>query len=71
LAPLVVRELARVVRGLCESGVTILLIEQNMKLAEEVADPLAIMIKGRIVYSASPAAFLVDEESVRRRYLSF
>jgi len=71
LAPLVVRELARVVRGLCESGVTILLIEQNMKLAEEVADRLAIMVKGRIVYSASPAAFRANEESVRSRYLTF
>jgi len=28
-------------------------------------------VKGRIVYSASPAAFRVDEEAVRRRYLSF
>jgi len=70
LAPLVVRELARVVRDLCESGVTILLIEQNMKLAEEVADRLAIMVKGRIVHSPSPAAFRADEESVRRRYLT-
>jgi branched-chain amino acid transport system ATP-binding protein len=70
LAPLVVRELERVVRGLCESGVTILLIEQNLKLAEEVADRLAIMVKGRIVYSASPAAFRAEEESVRSRYLT-
>jgi branched-chain amino acid transport system ATP-binding protein len=70
LAPLVVRELARVVRGLCESGMTILLIEQNMKFAEEVADRLAVMVKGRIVYSASPAAFRADEESVRSRYLT-
>jgi len=70
LAPLVVRELERVVRGLCESGVTILLIEQNMKLAAEVADRLAIMVKGRIVYSASPAVFRADEETVRSRYLT-
>ena len=65
------RELERVVRGLCESGVTILLIEQNLKLAEEVADRLAIMVKGRIVYTASPAAFRAHEESVRSRYLTF
>jgi branched-chain amino acid transport system ATP-binding protein len=71
LAPLVARELARVVRDLCERGVTILLIEQNIKLAEEVADRLAVMVKGRIVHSANPAAFLFDEQSVRRRYLSF
>jgi branched-chain amino acid transport system ATP-binding protein len=40
LAPLVVRELSRVIRLLREAGVTILLIEQNMKLAEAVADEL-------------------------------
>jgi len=70
LAPLVVRELARVIRLLCQDGVTILLIEQNMKLAEEVADRLAIMVKGRIVYSAAPDAFRAEEESIRTRYLT-
>ena len=54
LAPLVVRELARVIRLLREEGVTILLVEQNMKLAEAVADELHIMVKGRMVYSATP-----------------
>ena len=70
LAPLVVRELARVIRRLCEGGVTILLIEQNMKLAEEIADRIAIMVKGRIVYSAAPVAFRADEQSIRSRYLT-
>src|SRR4051812_24645053 len=70
LAPLIVRELARVIRGLCESGVTILLIEQNMKLAEQIADRLAIMVKGRIVYSASPAIFRAEEEAIRSKYLT-
>jgi branched-chain amino acid transport system ATP-binding protein len=70
LAPLIVRELARVIRGLCESGVTILLIEQNIKLAEQIADRLAIMVKGRIVYSASPAIFRAEEEAIRSRYLT-
>ena len=35
LAPLVVRELARVIGLMRDEGVTILLVEQNMKLAEE------------------------------------
>jgi branched-chain amino acid transport system ATP-binding protein len=70
LAPLVVRELARVIRLLCQDGVTILLIEQNMKLAEAVADRLAIMVKGRIVYSATPDVFGAEEESIRTRYLT-
>jgi branched-chain amino acid transport system ATP-binding protein len=70
LAPLVVRELARVIRLLREAGVTILLIEQNMKLAEAVADELHIMVKGRIVYSADPDRFRAEEEQVRTRYLT-
>jgi branched-chain amino acid transport system ATP-binding protein len=70
LAPLVVRELARIIRRLCADGVTILLIEQNMKLAEEVADRLAIMVKGRIVYSATQAAFRAESDAVQRSYLT-
>ena len=70
LAPLVVRELASVIRLLRDAGVAILLIEQNMKLAEAVADELHIMVKGRIVYSASPQRFRAEEEHIRTRYLT-
>jgi branched-chain amino acid transport system ATP-binding protein len=70
LAPLVVRELAGVIKGLCADGVTILLIEQNMKLAEAVADELHIMVKGRIVYGASPEVFRAEEDVIRGRYLT-
>ena len=70
LAPLVVRELAGVIKQLCQEGVTILLIEQNMKLAEAVADELHIMVKGRIVYGAAPDVFRAEEETIRTRYLT-
>ncbi len=70
LAPLVVRELARVVRLLRDEGVTILLVEQNMKLAEAVADELHIMVKGRMVYGASAAKFRAEEAMVRARFLA-
>jgi branched-chain amino acid transport system ATP-binding protein len=70
LAPLVVRELARVIRNLCEEGVTILLVEQNMKLAEAVADELHVMVKGRIVYAAPPELFRAEEGEIRSRYLT-
>jgi len=70
LAPLVVRELARVIRLLREEGVTILLVEQNMKLAEAVADELHIMVKGRMVYRATPAVFRAEEETIRARFLT-
>jgi branched-chain amino acid transport system ATP-binding protein len=70
LAPLVVRELAEVIRGLPSQGVTILLIEQNMRLAEAVADEIHIMVKGRVVYAASPEQFRAEEAEIRSRYLT-
>jgi branched-chain amino acid transport system ATP-binding protein len=70
LAPLVVRELARIIRLLRDEGVTLLLVEQNMKLAEAVADELHIMVKGRMVYRASPATFRAEEETIRTRFLT-
>jgi branched-chain amino acid transport system ATP-binding protein len=70
LAPLVVRELARVIQILRDSGVTILLVEQNMKLAEAVASTLHIMVKGRMVYGASPERFRAEEAEIRARYLT-
>jgi len=70
LAPLVVRELARVIRHLRDAGVTILLIEQNMKLAQVVADELHIMVKGRMVYRADPQRFRAEEQEVRNRFLT-
>src|SRR6516165_1077028 len=64
LAPLVVRELAQVIRRLQSDGVTILLIEQNVKLAEEVADEINIMVKGRIVYTTTPAQYRREAETI-------
>ncbi len=70
LAPFVVRELARVIRGLAAEGVTILVVEQNLKLAEVVADRLFIVLKGRVVYEATPERFRQDEPEIRSRYLT-
>ena len=70
LAPLVVRELTGVIRRLSEEGVATLLIEQNVKLAEAVANEINIMVKGRIVYTANPAQYLCEEDTIRRRYLT-
>ena len=70
LAPLVVRELAQVIRRLQSDGVTILLIEQNVKLAEEVADEINIIVKGRIVHTTTPAQYRREADTIRKRYLT-
>ena len=45
-------------------------IEQNVKLAEEVADEINVMVKGRIVYAATPTQYRCEEDTIRRRFLT-
>jgi branched-chain amino acid transport system ATP-binding protein len=70
LAPRIVHELASVIRRLSEEGVTVLLVEQNLKLAEAVAHSVHVMVKGRIVYGAPLATFQAEREQVKTRYLT-
>jgi len=69
LAPLIVRELAGVIGRLRDEGVTILLVEQNLKLAEAVADRVYVMVKGRMVYEAPMAEFAREQDEVKAKYL--
>lgn len=69
LAPLLVEEIFAIVRRINrEQGATILLVEQNARLALEVADYAYIMEYGRIVLAGSPAE-LKDNADVREFYL--
>lgn len=68
LAPLIVREIGRVLRSLKGERLSILLVEQNYHLALQVADRVYIMSKGQIVYAGTPASLEADED-VKRRYL--
>jgi branched-chain amino acid transport system ATP-binding protein len=68
LAPLVVREIGRVLVGLKQQGLSILLVEQNVPLALRVADRVYVMSKGQIVYQGTPSE-LEASEDVKRRFL--
>jgi branched-chain amino acid transport system ATP-binding protein len=68
LAPLLVREVGRVIKSLKEAGLSILLVEQNLPLAIEIADDVHVLSRGRIVHSG-PAAALARDEDVKKRYL--
>ena len=70
LAPLVVEELTRVILGLRDEGVTFLVVEQNLKLAEAVADDVHVMVKGQMVYHAPLARFRAEREQVKARFLT-
>jgi branched-chain amino acid transport system ATP-binding protein len=68
LAPLLVREVGRVIGELKREGLSILLVEQNLPMAADVADRVHVMSRGEIVYSGTPAELLGDE-TVKSRYL--
>ncbi len=68
LAPLLVREVGRVLGELKREGLSILLVEQNLPLALSVSDRTHILSRGQIVHSAPPAELAADE-AVKSRYL--
>jgi branched-chain amino acid transport system ATP-binding protein len=68
LAPLMVRELGRVIETLKAAGTSILLIEQQLAFALRYADVVFIMSKGRIVHRCLPAELAADVET-KARYL--
>jgi branched-chain amino acid transport system ATP-binding protein len=68
LAPLLVREVGRVIGELKREGLSILLVEQNLPMAAAVADRVHVLSRGTIVYSGTPAALMTDE-AVKSRYL--
>jgi branched-chain amino acid transport system ATP-binding protein len=67
---MVVQELARVLRQLADEGVAVLLVEQNLRLTEAVADRILIMARGRIVHDDTAPAFRAAEDELRHRWLS-
>ena len=68
LAPLMVEKIFEVVRDISRQGVTLLLVEQNAKLALEVSHRGYVMESGSIIL-ADAASKLLNDPQVRRAYL--
>jgi len=69
IMPLLVDEMFEYFSALKKSGVTILLIEQNVDLALRIADRAYILDQGEIVYTGSASDMLADE-AIQERYCS-
>jgi len=69
LAPVIVEEMARTILALKGEGLSILLSEQNLHFAGQVADRAAIIEKGIIRFTGTMDALKADE-TVRTQYLS-
>ena len=68
LAPLIVEKIFEIIQMVAKEGVTMLLVEQNAKLALEVSQRGYVMESGRITMSG-PAQDLLADERVRNAYL--
>jgi len=68
LAPMLVRAIFETIREINARGVTILLVEQNARMALQVADRGYVLQSGEVVLSGS-AASLRQDEMVRKAYL--
>ena len=65
LAPIIVNTIADVLEKLSQSGVTVLLVEQNLSLALRVAEDVTVMTKGRVTYRGTSAELAADPAQVR------
>jgi branched-chain amino acid transport system ATP-binding protein len=68
LAPLLVTEIFRVIQGLRDQGITVLLIEQNVRRALEIADRAYVLENGRICMEGACLEML-ESDHVRKAYL--
>ena len=62
LAPAIINNMIDAFSELKRSGVTILLVEQNINFAQRLGDQVAVMDNGRVVHSGSMAAFSADPQ---------
>ena len=68
LSPLLVKEIFSIIRELNATGMTVLLVEQNAKMALSIAHRAYVMETGTIVMSGNAADMLQDDQ-VRKAYL--
>jgi branched-chain amino acid transport system ATP-binding protein len=64
LAPLIVAEVGRIIRRLKEEGQSIVLVEQNLQLALDVADQAVILNTGRCVFAGTAGDLLNSDELI-------
>ena len=68
LAPLLVADIFKIITAINDEGVTIILVEQNARMALSIADYGYVLENGRVVLEGRPHALMVDD-LVRHHYL--
>ena len=65
LAPLIVREVFRIVQQMKAEGISVLLVEQNARMSLEIADDAYVLDDGLVVYAGPAHELATDEARVR------
>ena len=68
LAPLIVDQIFKIIQQLNEEGVTILLVEQNARMALRIAHKLYLLEQGKVTFEGNPTE-MQQEELIQRAYL--
>jgi branched-chain amino acid transport system ATP-binding protein len=68
LAPRVVGEVFQILKSLRDQGITIFLVEQNVRQTLNVADRACVLENGRVAFKGA-CKFLMDSEHIRKAYL--
>ena len=68
LAPMLVTEIFRIIQNLRDQGITILLVEQNVRQSLEIADRACVLENGRVALEGD-CQELLQEELIRKAYL--
>ncbi len=68
LAPILVEQVFEIIQELNQAGTTILLVEQNARMALSIAHRGYVLETGKVVHTA-PAKDLLEDDSVRKAYL--
>jgi branched-chain amino acid transport system ATP-binding protein len=69
IMPVLVDEMFELFRNMKQQGTTILLVEQNVELALDIADRAYVLDQGSVVHHDTAKALLADEE-IKERYCS-
>jgi branched-chain amino acid transport system ATP-binding protein len=68
LSPIMVNEIGKIISDIHKSGLTIILVEQNVRLALESADKIYVLETGRVVLQGTPKD-LKDSKEIKQAYL--